>query len=208
MRVSKPLISVRERNRLGTWSCIHEAAARIALKVGPSEATVLAISAEAGVSMRSFFNYFPNKEDAILGIGPVTLSPAAIIKFQSGEADALRRTVILLADVMGTLTPNPGLSAQQVKLIRKFPELRARIMEYIEDAKKLLVPIIIEQIKKDPLFAPGLQAAAPEEAARVLLMLAGITGRLALNEAPSNFSIDPESLNQTIALLKAAITEA
>lgn len=206
--MTKPPISARERNRLGTWSSLHEAAARIALKVGPSEATVLAISSEAGVSMRSFFNYFPNKEDAILGIGPVTLSPEAIIKFQTGDADALRRTVILIVDVMGTLTPNPGLSPQQVKLIRKFPELRARITQHIEDAKKLLLPIIIEQIKKDRHFAPGLQEAAPDEAARVLLMLAGITGRLALNEAPSNFTIDPESLNHTIALLKAAIKEA
>ena len=208
MEMTKVPLSIRERNHLGTWSSIHEAAARIALEVGLSNTTVLAITEEAGISMRSFFNYFPTKEDAVLGVRSGTISHEALVKFQTNDADALRRAVMLMVDVMRSLTPDSGLSTQQVRLIRKFPELRARITQHIVDAEKLILPIVTEQIKNDLTFAPNLNRAIPDEAARALVMLAGVTGRLAYNKAPSNFSIDPKSLDHAIALFKSAIEES
>lgn len=57
--------SLRERRRRQTSWDIHHAALRLVRERGMDGVTVDDISAEAGVSPRTFFNYFPNKESAI-----------------------------------------------------------------------------------------------------------------------------------------------
>ena len=59
---------LRERKKAETWTALHEAAASLALQHGVEQTTVEAIAASAGVSPRTFFNYFQAKEDAILGL--------------------------------------------------------------------------------------------------------------------------------------------
>ena len=206
--MTKPVLSVRERNRLSTWLSIHEAAARITLEVGLANTTVHAITEAAGVSVRSFFNYFPIKEDAVLGIRPVSISQESLNEFQTGDEDALRRTVKLMVDAMRSLTLTGGWSPRQLKLIRKFPELGGRMTQHIDDAEKLILPFVTKQIKSDSSFAPKVIGAVPDDAALAIVMLAGITGRLAYNKNPSNFNIEPKSLDYAISIFKSAIEES
>jgi hypothetical protein len=56
-----PSPSLRERKKVETWTAIHEAAASLAQQRGLEHATVEAIAESAGVSPRTFFNYFPSK---------------------------------------------------------------------------------------------------------------------------------------------------
>ena len=60
--------SLRERRREQTWMAIHEAALKRVREHGMRGTTVEEIAQEAGVSPRTFFNYFPSKEDAVLGL--------------------------------------------------------------------------------------------------------------------------------------------
>lgn len=60
-------LGVREARRNRHWTQIHEAAVLLVLENGLPATTIDAIAAAAGVSRRSFFNYFPTKEDAVLG---------------------------------------------------------------------------------------------------------------------------------------------
>lgn len=57
--------SLRERRRRQTSFDIHNAALRLARQRGVDKVTVEEISVEAGVSPRTFFNYFPTKESAV-----------------------------------------------------------------------------------------------------------------------------------------------
>src|SRR5688572_7101260 len=53
--------TLRERRKAETWTALHESAASLALERGIDEATIDAIAESAGVSSRTFFNYFRAK---------------------------------------------------------------------------------------------------------------------------------------------------
>lgn len=57
---------LRERKKAATRYALHEAAVHLAIAHGPERLTVEAIADEAGVSRRTFSNYFANKEEALL----------------------------------------------------------------------------------------------------------------------------------------------
>ncbi|HXO12731.1 MAG TPA: TetR family transcriptional regulator, partial [Mycobacterium sp.] len=58
-------IGLRERRRRQTSADIRGAAVRLVRERGFDKVTIEAICVEAGISVRTFFNYFPNKESAI-----------------------------------------------------------------------------------------------------------------------------------------------
>ncbi|MGV9288967.1 TetR/AcrR family transcriptional regulator [Streptomyces sp. NPDC003719] len=57
---------LRERKKRATRAALAEAAVRLAAEHGADKVTVEAISAAAGVSVRTFFNYFDTREDAFV----------------------------------------------------------------------------------------------------------------------------------------------
>lgn len=61
---------LRERKKAETRRALSSAALRLAQRHGPDGVTVEAIAEAAGVSPRTFFNYFPSKDDAVAGVVP------------------------------------------------------------------------------------------------------------------------------------------
>ncbi|MFI9467118.1 TetR family transcriptional regulator [Streptomyces sp. NPDC052492] len=57
---------LRERKKRATRAALTEAAVRLAAEQGADQVTVEAISAAAGVSVRTFFNYFDSRDDAFV----------------------------------------------------------------------------------------------------------------------------------------------
>ena len=62
-------MGLRERKKLATRAALGQAAWRLTIELGYEHARVEDIAAAAGVSARTFNNYFPSKEDALLSVG-------------------------------------------------------------------------------------------------------------------------------------------
>src|SRR3954447_23477765 len=62
---------LRERKKLATRLALHEAALQLVAEHGLERASVDDIAHRADVSPRAFFNYFPTKDDAVLGLDPL-----------------------------------------------------------------------------------------------------------------------------------------
>ncbi|MEU3897491.1 helix-turn-helix domain-containing protein [Streptomyces sp. NPDC045251] len=85
---------LRERKKRATRAALAEAAVRLAAEHGAEKVTVEAISAAAGVSVRTFFNYFDTRDDAFVVIdadagarmrravleAPAGLSPLEVVR--------------------------------------------------------------------------------------------------------------------------------
>ncbi|MTE22264.1 TetR family transcriptional regulator [Streptomyces sp. TRM43335] len=65
-----PAPGLRERKKTATRAALVEAAVRLAAEHGAENVTVEAISQAAGVSPRTFFNYFDSRDDAFLLADP------------------------------------------------------------------------------------------------------------------------------------------
>jgi AcrR family transcriptional regulator len=200
-------MSLRERNRLSTWSAIHEAAARMALDEGLDQATVAAISAAAGVSARSFFNYFPTKEDAVLGLRGATVSDDSVARFQAPGPDLLTRTVRLTNEVLRSMLPEDSHTGHRRALVRKYPELRARIIQRIAEAEDLTLSVVSQELLGSPTGPGPVQHAEPEEGARALVMLAGVITRFAYARAQFPLPSDSAALDRAINTFRTLIED-
>lgn len=173
-------VPLRERNRLDTWALIHDKASGLALEEGLTKATVEAIAEAAGVSKRTFFNYFPTKEDAILGIQEPVLDEAAITAFRAaGSEDLFGRTVRLMVTVIRSMFPEESRTERRLLLKDKYPELRKRIFGHVRASEELVEAVLLERYpdSADELSWSGLPPG--QDSALALLMLAGTVMRFA-----------------------------
>ncbi|MBO2447467.1 TetR family transcriptional regulator [Actinomadura barringtoniae] len=121
-------MGLRERKKALTREALSRAAMRLAVEHGVEGVTVEAIAAAAGVSPRTFHNYFPGKEEAI--VATLTDGAQSVIdglRVRPDEEpvwDSLRQVLIevLLPSesrdetiaLMRLVKQNPGLIAQQL----------------------------------------------------------------------------------------------
>ena len=122
-------LSLRERKKRRTRASLISAALRWVADRGLEFVTVEEISAAADVSVRTFFNYFRNKEDAVTGGGviaaerltrnlleapPEVSVPGAVRRAMLAEAEAIERDPTELLLVLSIADRTPSLKSQIV----------------------------------------------------------------------------------------------
>lgn len=117
---------LRERKKAATRQALHEAAVRLAIELGLERVTVEAIADEAGVSRRTFSNYFGGKEDALMhgDLQRVRNLIAAVRARPAGEPPwaALTAAAEEFYRELGELDPH---RVAQTRLVRNHPTLLA-----------------------------------------------------------------------------------
>ncbi|MBT1605299.1 TetR/AcrR family transcriptional regulator [Curtobacterium flaccumfaciens pv. betae] len=171
---------LRERKRRATRRAIQQAALRIALEDGLGAVTVDEISRRADVSPRTFFNYFPSKEQAILGDDPQLPDDAALRAFVDGgpSGDLLADIGTLLVHSTRELIEERGLIEERQQVLRANPELFSRRMASMKEFQAELQAAVARRLEDaDP------ELAADPEALRRRAGLAAIVALAALRHA-------------------------
>ena len=170
--------TLRARKKAETWSAIHEAAAALAVQHGVEGTTVEAVAAAAGVSPRTFFNYFPAKEDAVLGMRAPSLDPELLDGFAL-EHDLLGQVSRLLLAV--SRSAYAGRDAERRRrLLQDHPSLGRRRHELMLEAETLVRHTLAELLARDPAWSAGIGEHRVDEVARMLVLLGGVPLRFAI----------------------------
>ncbi|UFS58296.1 TetR/AcrR family transcriptional regulator [Subtercola endophyticus] len=163
--------SLRERKKRETRLAIHESALRLVAENGVEGASVDAICSEAGVSGRTFFNYYPSKFAAIVGIGAVQISDAQRAEFLrgAGEKNLMRDLCRLMAqlsessgDLAGESRDNARADRQTLReLLTRRPELVPGLFTMMLDLRHQFIELATLRTSPDRArFATSLLMAA------------------------------------------------
>lgn len=193
--------NLRERKKAETWTTLHEAAATLAQQKGLEHATVEAITQSAGVSARTFFNYFPTKEDAVLGLREPALDPEHSPQL-TAAGDLLNQVSRLLFTVAKT-TVGDSDTARRRDLLQRYPNLFRRQLEYLAKAEALVCAEVARLLADDPSWAGGAEGFSTAETARMLVLLAAVPGRFTFTSPDFDPArgINLKDLDPALALL-------
>jgi AcrR family transcriptional regulator len=141
---------LRERKRLATRRAILHAALRLVSERGLDNVTVDEISREADVSPRTFFNYFPSKEEALVGEGPALPSDAEIEAFVSqGTGDVLRDLGTLFRSSAELALSDHELIRLRKSVVSMHPELTALRMQSFRAFEEQLISVVARRLAHD-----------------------------------------------------------
>lgn len=142
---------LRERKKTERFRVLAAAARELTLEHGLDAVTVEDIAATADVSVRTFFNYFSCKEEAIIGIEPSALAqlgrdltdrPA-----EDTPSEALLALLVPDDDELADLANRWLLRAE---LVRRHPALVPFHLAGLAEVEHVLVDALAERMGTDP----------------------------------------------------------
>lgn len=139
--------SLRERKKQQTRQAIHDAARALVLEEGLAQVTIADVCARAGISERTFFNYFPSKAAASLGLPSKPLSEARTHLFLDSDGPIIDDLCLLI----GSLSSGPDSVPRLKKLVENEPELMAAVHHWMSGLRAEIIDLA-EQ-KTTPLRA-------------------------------------------------------
>ncbi|MET0415298.1 MAG: TetR family transcriptional regulator [Actinoplanes sp.] len=153
---------LRERKKAATRRALHDAAVRLAMRDGAERVTVEAIADEAGVSRRTFSNYFGSKEEALMyGDLQRIQSLIEIVRTRpAGEAPwpALTAAAEEFYRRLGDLDPQ---WVAQVRLVRAHPTLAvAQVQTFAALERELSAEVAARWSDDDPSGVRARMTAA------------------------------------------------
>jgi AcrR family transcriptional regulator len=203
--VQEKIASARESLKAQVWSDIHVAALSLAMDDGLAASTIDRIAEKSGISRRTFFNYFPSKEDAILGIREPVIPADALTDFHASTADNLTRTVFLLARVFQAARPPSASKMTRRDVVQKFPDLLGHFARSGEAVATLVEPVI-RPLLAHPLTADS-EATDGRDEAQMLVSAAKAIIISAYLKNPSIAQSDPtSSLTAAIITFRKSIS--
>jgi AcrR family transcriptional regulator len=133
---------LRERKRTRTRHMIQSEALRLFAERGYAQTTVDEIADAAAISPRTFFRYFPSKEDVVLWdeYDPLALELVEARPDDEPLAETLRE--VIRETLAGLYRRDPERLLARVRLALSVPDLRARFLDAQTHGVELLAPLL------------------------------------------------------------------
>jgi len=137
-------VGLRERKKRQRRELLIDVTHRLVREHGLDGVTVEAICAAAGISPRTFFNYFESKDDAVLGLEPWDVPEAVATRFVEGgpTGDLSADLMALAASLLAEPPIGHDRLATAFELARAEPRLLAHHMAWIDRHKGQLASLV------------------------------------------------------------------
>ena len=137
---------LRERKKQATRLALHEAALRLVAEHDLDAVSVDDIADRADVSPRTFFNYFPSKVDAVLGLDPEAprQQADAFLARPADESPAQALRAVARAQAV-EMAEDTELWPLRLKVIDAHPALLGHLAAAFGDAERVLAAAIAER---------------------------------------------------------------
>ncbi|NNC11996.1 TetR/AcrR family transcriptional regulator [Planctomonas sp. JC2975] len=133
--------TLRERKKQHTRQAIHEAALDLVDRNGLDGTTIEQICQQADVSPRTFFNYFPSKAAAALGLPETAISPEIIDQFRAATGDL----VPALCHLVGEPADARLDRLRMKEMIHRRPELMPAFTQWMTNVRDQFVQLAEER---------------------------------------------------------------
>jgi AcrR family transcriptional regulator len=120
---------LRDRRRTRTRLAIQAEALRLFAERGYAQTTIDDIADAAAISPRTFFRYFPTKEDVVMWDEYDPEAPALLEARPDDEPVAESFRAVMREALGGLYRRDPERLLTRVRLMATVPELRARFLE-------------------------------------------------------------------------------
>jgi AcrR family transcriptional regulator len=161
--MTRKTVGLRERRRRETRQEIRAAALRLATEHGFGKVTVEMITTEAEVSHRTFFNYFPTKEAAVVPAPPVLTDEDVEAFTAAGPAHPreilTELTALLLLDSVEQPPQRDEFSAA-FSVAREHPPVLAAMLAGFAEFEQSLAGIVAARTGERPEDEPPRLIAA------------------------------------------------
>ena len=149
--VQEDELGLRERKKRARRDALIDATHDLVREKGLEQVTVEEICERVGVSVRTFFNYFDSKLDAVFGIAHTTFDREIAEVYASGgpsgELTADTRALV------GALLQFPGPSKERIgvaiELMKSEPTLYTRHMELFEAIRTEMQDVIVRRLERE-----------------------------------------------------------
>ena len=170
----------RERKKLETRRALASEALRLAVEHGPDNVTIEDIAEAADVSVRTFFNYFSSKEEAITNWDPEGRTRIAdmLLARPADEApfEAMRNVV---RELIAGADAWADERAMRIRLVREHPSLLPRHLHAHHELERVLLLAMAERlgVDADASVYPALVVSSAVHAMRLTMTWWELHGR-------------------------------
>ena len=154
-------LGLRERKRLATKRSIQRAVLSLSIEHGFDRVTIEEVSREADIAPRTFFNYFPTKEAALVGDVPRELDSAAVERFIAGGPSG--SFFVDFGEMMISHLDGVQFDREIYELrhcfFRDNPDLARTHFALMKHFESGLVEIVLSRIARDQATQPSIDLA-------------------------------------------------
>ena len=153
MTIETAELGLRERKRLATRRAIQVAAVSLVAENGLDRLTVDEIGRVADISPRTFFNYFPTKEAALIGDSPTLPDESVIVDFVEADDSLLEALARLFTEAVERAAEDRELTQLRRAVIKQNPQLFAMRISSMHEFQRDIEAVILRRMRHR---SPGL----------------------------------------------------